>query len=89
MVQTSVRRVPAEKFESAVEDAKVEGWELQTKGDRVATLVKYGGWGSAMGHLIVAVLTIWWTVGIGNLLYAIYRHYGGKQELQIKVEGAV
>lgn len=86
MANTSVKRVSAAQFNAAVEDAEVEGWQLKTRGDRVATLTKPGEYGSAMGHLIVAALTIWWTVGIGNVLYAAYRYFSTKKELQIKVD---
>lgn len=85
-METSVRRVTVEAFPRAVEDAQVEGWKLQSKGDRVAVLQKPGGYGSLMGHLIVAVLTIWWTLGLGNLAYAAYSYYSGRKELQIKVD---
>lgn len=86
MTITSVRRVSAAQFNAAVEDAQVEGWKLQSKGDRVATLTKPGEYGSALGHIVVFVLTVWWTIGLGNLAYAGYKYMTTKKELQIKVE---
>lgn len=32
-------------------------------------------YGSVLGHVVVAVLTAWWTLGIGNLAYASWAHH--------------
>jgi hypothetical protein len=84
----SVKRVPSAAYEQAIEDAQVEGWSIDTRGDRVAVLSQAGGWGSLIGHLIVLFLTGWWTLGLGNLAYALFRHYTGRRELHVKVTDA-
>lgn len=86
MTNVSVKRVTKDKLDSEIEDKSVEGWVLQNRGDNLAILKKAGGWGSAGGHILIAVLTFWWTLGIGNLAYALYKHYGSASELHIKVE---
>lgn len=35
--------------------------------------------GSIKAHVVVAVLTVWWTVGFGNLVYGAYQYYQFKQ----------
>jgi hypothetical protein len=35
--------------------------------------VKKKTWGSMTGHFLVAILTIWWSFGIGNILYGLYK----------------
>jgi hypothetical protein len=62
------------------------GYTLKTKSDNIAVLEKPGNWGTFGAHLIVFLLTVWWTHLIGNILYALYCHYGRQQELQIKTE---
>jgi hypothetical protein len=63
-----------EKLQKEVEDAKVEGWQLDSEHSDKAILVKRG-WGTLGGHVLVGLLTIWWTLGIGNVLYAAYKYF--------------
>lgn len=35
--------------------------------------------GSVKAHLVILVLTVWWTVGLGNLIYGGYQYYQFKQ----------
>ncbi len=88
MTTVNVKRVPAAFFSRAVEDAQVEGWTLESKGDRIAVLTKDGGWGSLFGHTVAFILTAWWTLGLGNLAYALWTHFRGGAVLQIKSEEA-
>jgi len=70
-MDTSVKRVKSKKaLEAAIEDALVEGWKLKSRGGGVAVLKKNGGLGSAFWHVILFIFTVWWTLGLGNLLYA-------------------
>ncbi len=84
MTTVNVKRVPAAFFSRAVEDAQVEGWTLESKGDRIAVLTNDGGrievlvdggWGSLFGHTVAFILTAWWTLGLGNLAYALWTHF--------------
>jgi hypothetical protein len=36
-------------------------------------------------HIVVALLTLWWTLGIGNVAYAAYKRYTA-DEVTIKVD---
>lgn len=88
MTVVNVKRVQPGLYARAVEDAQVEGWTLESKSDQVAVLRKAGGWGSLAGHAIIFVLTAWWSLGAGNLAYAVYRHWAGGAELRIKSDDA-
>jgi len=33
-------------------------------------MVQKKSWGTSGGHILWALLTFWWTIGIGNLIYA-------------------
>ena len=71
MTSTSVMRIPLEKFERAVDDKIVEGWNIKSDGERVAFLEKPGDWGSLLGHIVVFVCTFWWAFFIVNVAYAL------------------
>lgn len=80
-----IRRVDdSREMEKVVDDFMTQGYEVKDQGER-STMMKKHTWGSGSGHLVAAVLTVWWTLGIGNVAYAIYKHYTA-EEVQIKVE---
>lgn len=87
MANVSVKRVTRDKYESEIEDKTVEGWQVKSRNDNVAIMTKAGNWGSGLGHLVVLLLTGWWTLLLGNLAYALYKHYTTAGELHVKVEG--
>lgn len=86
MAKISVKRVLKEKLQQEIEDSQVAGWNLESQNENVAILTKAGGWGSLGAHLIIMLLSAWWTFFIGNLIYAVYVHLTSKQELQIKAD---
>lgn len=59
--------------------AKVEaGWQIEEETDDRVTLVRRDV-GDPWTHVVIAVLTIWWAMGVPNLLYAAYRYFAGSQ----------
>lgn len=53
---------------------KVEaGWRIEEETAERVTLVKRTV-GSPKAHLILAILTIWWAMGVPNLLYGAYKY---------------
>jgi hypothetical protein len=81
-----VRRVDDQKeMEQVTEDFLTRGYKIKNEGQN-STMLKKKTWGSGSGHLVVAVLTIWWTIGIGNVIYAVYKNLTA-EEVQIKVSG--
>jgi hypothetical protein len=63
-----------DNLQKEVEDAKVEGWQVDSEQSDKVVLVKRG-WGTLGGHVLIGFLTIWWTLGIGNVLYAAYKYF--------------
>jgi hypothetical protein len=49
------------------------GYKVESSGENT-TIVKKTSWGSVSGHLLVALFTVWWTLGLGNLAYALIAH---------------
>ncbi len=80
-----IRRVDDRKeMERTVEDFLTRGYKIKNEG-QASTMLKKKTWGSGGMHLVVAVLTIWWTFGFGNIAYALYK-YLTADEVQVKVE---
>ena len=74
-----LRKVSSKKeFDTLVDDYITQGYEVLTSGENTSLLRKKE-WGSAGGHLVVALLTVWWTIGIGNLAYALFSHFSAEQ----------
>lgn len=81
-----VRRVADRKeMERAVDEFITRGYKLQSEGERSSRL-KEKDWGDGGTHLILALLTVWWTLGLANALYAIYS-YVTAEEVVIKIDG--
>ena len=58
---------------------KVEaGFRIEEETDERVTLVRRTV-GSPRTHLILAVLTIWWAMGLPNLLYGAYAYVAGAE----------
>jgi hypothetical protein len=68
-----------------VEDKKTEGYNLQSKTNTQAVLVKRT-YGKALWHIVILILTVWWTLGIGNLLYLLYSYFGKADVIEIKID---
>ena len=63
----------SEVFSQQIEDEEVEGWKVKEDGDERITMFK-PAYGTLGGHVLVALATIWWTFGLGNVLYAGYKY---------------
>lgn len=50
------------------------GWRVEEDTPDRVTLVKRE-YGSPGVHLVLAIFTIWWLLGVPNLLYAAYKYF--------------
>ena len=74
MPEPRLRNVDSENhLEQPIEDFITQDSEVLNRGEN-STLVRKKTYGSGTTHLVVFLLTAWWTFGIGNLLYAIIAH---------------
>ncbi|WP_306058920.1 zinc ribbon domain-containing protein [Natronococcus wangiae] len=70
-------------LEQRIAAAMADGWELEHDfGDRVVMVRRSVG--GADEHLVVAALTIWWTMGLGNALYGLYRYVGDAERMVLR-----
>ena len=86
MATTRIKKVRTRnELDEAVDDYITQGYRVANEGDRTV-MVQQNTWGSAGGHALWALLTIWWCFGLGNLGYALYAHYDAPKVL-IKLVG--
>jgi len=79
-----IRRVATGKEMEAVRDDFItQGYSVKSTGE-ATTLLSNAGWGSVTNHILIFVFTVWFTFGLGNLVYALYAHAKG-DEVLIKV----
>lgn len=64
----------SERARREIEDAIATGWRIESEGPGRVVLVKRE-FGSVGAHLLIALLTIWWTMGLGNVLYGAYKYF--------------
>lgn len=62
------------------------GWRIESEADDRVTLVDRE-FGSLAAHLLIAVLTIWWTMGVGNLLYGAYKYLADSERTVVWKDG--
>ena len=62
-----------EHYRRAVSEKVESGWRIEEENTERVTLVRRTV-GSARAHLVIALLTIWWAMGLPNLLYAAYKY---------------
>lgn len=76
----------SEDLKEKIDDAKVEGWKLsEEQGDSRAVMMK-PDYGSTGGHVLILLLTGWWTLGLGNLLYAAKRYWMNSDKKVLRVD---
>lgn len=74
-------------FARRIEDEEVEGWKIKEDGDTRVVMLK-PNYGSLGAHALIALLTVWWTAGIGNLVYAAYKYFGHSSKKVVRDEVA-
>ncbi len=67
-----------EEFEGAIESYTNHGYELLNRGESTV-LMRRKSWGSVTGHIVCGLLTVWFTFGFANLVYALFSHFNADQ----------
>lgn len=68
MAQRIRRTANEREYERVIDDLITQGYVVVSRGELTANLIKRG---KKEKHLLVFLLTFWFTLGIGNLIYAI------------------
>lgn len=69
-----------------VEDAQVEGWKLESEQGEDKAVMKKPNYGSLGGHGLIALLTVWWTLGLGNVVYAAYCYWSKSDKKVLRTD---
>lgn len=81
-----LRKVENEdELHDKIDDYQIQGFSVQERSDTHAKL-RDNSFGSGGVHVIVLLLTVWFTAGIGNVLYALYAYFVNSTEVLVKVE---
>ncbi|GAB3665808.1 zinc ribbon domain-containing protein [Halopiger thermotolerans] len=72
-VGQDVDRPARKRLEARIARASRDGWQLERDFGDHAVMVRRT-FGDVDEHLVVALLTVWWTMGLGNVLYGAYRY---------------
>ncbi len=67
-----------------LDDYMTQGYEIIEEGQTTA-MVRRKTWGSTGGHVLWALLTVWFTLGFGNLAYALVAHYNAER-VMLKID---
>lgn len=85
MAAPRLRKVTSKKeMDNLIDDYVTQRYEILEQGERSA-LVRKVSWGTSGGHILWALLTVWFTFGLGNLVYALIVRYSGEKVL-IKID---
>jgi len=68
------------EYESVIDDFHTQGYEAINRGQN-SVLLRKKTWGSLLGHALLFFLTVWFTMGIGNLVYALVAHFTAEKIL--------
>lgn len=78
--RTDVDADTRRRLESRIAHATRDGWELERDFGNHVVMVRRT-FGSADTHLVIALFTIWWTMGLANVLYGAYSYVEGAERM--------
>lgn len=69
-----------ERFEQRLDEEYAEGWRV-LRDSETRVVLRKPEYGSAWLHAIIALITVWVTFGLANLLYALYAYLNSPTKL--------
>lgn len=85
MAAPRLRKVASKReFDNIADDYITQGCEIINQGENTALLRKKT-WGTSGGHVMCLLFTVWFSLGFGNLIYALVAHYSAETVL-LKIE---
>nr|WP_319004348.1 zinc ribbon domain-containing protein [Natrinema amylolyticum] len=83
--RTVTDRTDRDRLERRIAAASREGWRLERDcGDHAVVVRRTVG--DVADHLVVALVTVWWTMGLGNVLYGAYRYFDDAERMVVRAE---
>ncbi|MHC3439630.1 zinc ribbon domain-containing protein [Natrialbaceae archaeon A-gly3] len=77
----------SKRLQREVDDLVAQGWRIEDENaDRVVMVDRE--FGSLFSHVLVAILTIWWTFGLGNVVWGAYNYVNRSRRRVLWEDGA-
>lgn len=74
-----------ETLQRKIDDARIEGWSLESEQTNRAVMVRRS-YGSLGGHILVFLLTVWFTLGLGNVAYAAHVYFNRAEKKVLRAD---
>ncbi|WP_132056995.1 zinc ribbon domain-containing protein [Halorussus amylolyticus] len=68
----------SERLQRQIDDAIADGWKIETETPERIVLVKRTV-GDLGVHIVLAILTAWWSFGLVNVVYGGYKYLNDSQ----------
>ncbi|KYH27416.1 hypothetical protein HAPAU_00820 [Halalkalicoccus paucihalophilus] len=69
-----------ERFQRRLDEEYADGWRIARDGE-TRVVLRNPDYGSAWLHALIALTTVWFTFGLGNLMYAVYAYLNSPTKL--------
>lgn len=76
----------SKRLQREIEDLVAQGWRIEDE-DRDRVVMVNREFGSLGSHLVVALLTLWWSMGLGNLAWGAYKYVTESQRRVLWEDG--
>ncbi|QFU83450.1 zinc ribbon domain-containing protein [Natronorubrum aibiense] len=63
----------SKRLQREIDDLVAQGWRIEDE-DRDRVVMVNREFGSLASHVVVALLTFWWTMGLGNVVWGAYNY---------------
>ncbi|WP_222918802.1 zinc ribbon domain-containing protein [Natrinema sp. SYSU A 869] len=83
--RTATGTTDRNRLEYRIAAASREGWQLEHDFGDHAVMIRRT-FGGVDDHLLVALITVWWTMGMGNVLYGAYRYFDDAERMVVRAE---
>jgi RNA polymerase subunit RPABC4/transcription elongation factor Spt4 len=77
----------SQRLQRKIDDAIANGWEIETETPERVVLVKRTV-GDLGVHLVLAVLTAWWSFGLVNVAYGAFKYVNNAQRRVLRDDRA-
>ena len=86
MVNLRIQRVKNEhELEDKISDYIAMGYNIKRRQEDSAELWKRN-YGSIFTHLLIFILTCWFSFGLVNLAYLLYKYYSPEDAVLVKID---
>lgn len=72
-----------DELQDKIDNALIEGWKIHKQSDNEVVMIKRRR-ASVFWHIVIAILTAWWTFGLGNVLYWAKCRYGDAETITLR-----